>query len=69
MDEKKVARINFLAKKKKEEGLTEAEAAEQQALYTEYLCEIRASFKAELDHTVIRRPDGTEEPLKEKKKN
>ena len=44
MEKEKVARINALAKKKKEEGLTPEELAEQQALYKEYIAEIRLSF-------------------------
>ena len=66
MDKEKVERINFLARKKKTEGLTAHEAAEQQALYAEYLNEIRMSFGQTLEHTVIERPDGTKEPLKKK---
>ena len=69
MEKEKIARINDLARKKKAEGLTDAEAAEQQALYTEYLAEIRASFGATLDSTVIKRPDGSTEALKDRKKN
>jgi len=66
MDKEKIERINFLARKKKTEGLTDHEAAEQQALYAEYLAEIRMSFGQTLEHTVIKRPDGTKEPLKKK---
>lgn len=69
MIKEKLERINFLAKKKKEEGLTEREAAEQQALYAEYLAEIRQSFGAMLDNMVIKRPDGTTEKLRERRKN
>ena len=41
------------AKKKKEEGLTEAELKEQKALYAEYLGEIRKSFRQTLDSIEI----------------
>ena len=41
------------------EGLTEAEKAEQQALRQEYLAEIRRSFRAQLENTMIQEPDGT----------
>ena len=68
MTKEKIERINFLARKKKSEGLSDEEAAEQQALYAEYLCEIRASFGQTLEHTSIRRPDGSVEKLKKKKK-
>ena len=66
MEKEKLERINFLAHKKKSVGLTEHEALEQQALYAEYLAEIRMSFGATLEHTVIKRPDGSVEPLKKK---
>ncbi len=64
MTQEKIARINALAHKSKTpEGLTEAEKAEQQALRQEYLEEIRRSFRAQLDHTVIQEPDGTRHRL------
>lgn len=45
MDDEKIRRINELAKKKKETGHTEAEAAEQKALYEEFLAEFRKNFR------------------------
>ena len=65
MTPEKIARINELAKKKRETGLNDAELAEQQVLYKEYLAEIRASFTGTLDNTVIVRPDGTRESVKD----
>lgn len=53
MEQKKLDRISFLAKKKKNEGLTEAELSEQKELYAEYLGEIRKSFRATLDSIEI----------------
>ena len=68
MEQEKIARINALAKKKREEGLTPEEAAEQQALREEYLAEFRASFKGTLDSTVVEYPDGSRRPLSDFKK-
>ena len=59
MTEEKIARINALAKKSKTAGLTEAEKAEQQALRREYLDEVKANFRAQMEHTSIKEPDGT----------
>ena len=53
MEEKKILRINELAKKAKEQGLTEAEAKEQKELREEYLAAIRKNFRATLDSIVI----------------
>lgn len=53
MDQKKILRINELAKKSKEQGLTEQEAAEQKALREEYLSAIRKNFRATLDSIEI----------------
>ena len=66
MDKKQIARINELARKKKAEGLTEAEPAEQDALRMRYIAEWRENMRAMLDGVVIQRPDGTTEPLKKK---
>lgn len=44
-----IARINFLARKKRTEGLTEGELIEQQELYELYLGNIRAQVKQKLD--------------------
>lgn len=63
MEKAKIARINFLAAKAKEEGLTDAEREEQAALRAEYIAEFRAGLRAQLDSTVIERPDGTREKL------
>lgn len=43
-----IARINALAKKKKSEGLTEAEQVEQKALRAAYIESIRSNFKTPL---------------------
>ncbi|MGN1097467.1 MAG: DUF896 domain-containing protein, partial [Clostridia bacterium] len=49
MEQAKIDRINFLAKKNKSEGLTEAELAERAQLRQEYLNAIRENFKKTLD--------------------
>lgn len=64
MEQKKLDRINELAKKKKTVGLTDEETAERKALHEEYINEIRLSFGAILDNTVIQYPDGTRKALK-----
>lgn len=67
MEQSKIDRINELAKKAQaSEGLTEAETAERAALRQEYVAAFKASLVAQLDSTVIQRPDGTKTPLKKK---
>lgn len=44
-----IARINFLARKKRTEGLTEGELIEQKELYEAYLGNIREQVKQKLD--------------------
>ena len=56
-----IKRINELAKIAKERELTAEELAERDRLRQEYIAEFRASFACQLDNTVIRRPDGSEE--------
>ena len=67
MEKQKLDRINELAKKSKTEPLTEEELAEQKALRQEYINEIRLSFGAMLDNTVIQYPDGSRKSLKKDK--
>lgn len=67
MTHEQVERINELARKKKAEGLTDAELAEQAALRRQYIDEFKANMKDVLDHSVIERPDGTRTPLTRKK--
>lgn len=66
MEQQKIDRINFLAKKKKAEGLSEEEQKEQRALYEEYLDGYRRNLRSTLGNTIIERPDGTKEKLGKK---
>lgn len=68
MEQQKIQRINELAKKQREEGLSDAERAEQQALREEYLRDFRAQFRGILDNTVIQNPDGSREAVKDRRK-
>ncbi|AKS67200.1 hypothetical protein RN70_07390 [Staphylococcus schleiferi] len=71
--QEKLNRINELANKKKQEGLTESEAKEQSQLRSEYLEMFRSSFKSQIENTKVIDPEGndvTPEKLKEiQKKN
>lgn len=59
MDEKLIERINVLAKKSKEEGLTEEEKIEQQKLRREYINIIKKNLRAELNNISIIEEDGS----------
>ena len=50
LEEKKIQRINELAKKKKKEGLNPEETAEQSSLREEYLKSFRKSFRNQLEN-------------------
>lgn len=67
MTDEKIRRINELAKKSRQEGLTPEEAEEQKTLRAEYIAGFRASLTAQLDNTVIVEPDGTR--VRPKRKN
>ena len=67
MEKEKLNRINELARVSKERALSEEEKAEQAALRQEYINEIRLSFGAMLDNTVIQYPDGSRKSLKKDK--
>ena len=65
MEKSKIDRINALAKKAKSIGLTERETAERDALLKEYLADMRASFKQQLDATYVQTADGAKIPYAE----
>ncbi len=58
MEQKKIDRINELARLAKERELTPEEAAERQALRAEYIAAFRNNLAAQLDNTVIVDKDG-----------
>ncbi len=66
MTPEKISRINALARKSKAEGLTEAEKAERQALRQEYLADVKANFRSQLNNIEIKEPDGTVHKLAKK---
>ena len=66
MDQKKIDRINELARKKKTEGLTPAELEEQAALRAEYIAGFRASLRSQLEGIVVEEADGSRHKLNKK---
>lgn len=64
--EEKIARINELYHKSKKEGLTDEEKKEQQLLRSEYIANIRANMRAQLNNIDIQNADGTITNLGEK---
>lgn len=68
MEQKKLDRINELAKKSKIEELTDEEKLEQKALREEYIKEFRASMRGILNNTTIVSPDGSKENLSDRAK-
>lgn len=66
--QEKIDRINALARKSREAGLTPEEKEEQANLRQEYIDAYKASLRSQLDNTVLLRPDGTKQSLKELKK-
>ncbi|HIY10601.1 MAG TPA: DUF896 domain-containing protein [Candidatus Anaerofilum excrementigallinarum] len=68
MTQEKIQRINELARKSRDQGLTEEEKAEQQALRREYVEAMKQSLKSQLDASVVIRPDGSSYRLTQKNK-
>ena len=66
MEQKKIDRINELARKQKTEGLTEEEKQEQFTLRREYIESFKRSLVGQLENTYILRPDGTKEKVTRK---
>lgn len=59
MDKEKIARINYLAKKSREQGLTDSEKIEQTMLRNEYRASVVGNLKSQLDRVEFREPDGS----------
>ncbi len=55
----KIARINELYRKAKAEGLTEEEKKEQTNLRSEYIANVRANLRGQLDNIDIEETDGS----------
>ena len=66
MDKASLDRINALAKKQREQGLTDEEATEQKKLREAYIKAFRASMRGILDNTYIQYPDGTKKKVESK---
>lgn len=66
MTKEMIARINALAKKKREQGLSPAEQEEQRQLYAAYLADVRGQMTDQLDRVLIKQPDGSTKPLTRK---
>lgn len=65
MEQRKIDRINALARKAKTpEGLTPEELAERDALRREYIDAHKQSLIRHLDNTYIQYPDGTRTKLR-----
>ena len=69
MDQKKIDRINELAKKSKSEGLTAEEKIEQAELRSEYIAAFKASLVSSLENTYIVDEKGNKTKVQKKKKN
>ena len=68
MEQNKIDRINELARKSKNEGLTDLEKLEQKKLREEYIASFRASLTNVLSNTYIQTPDGKKTKVERKKR-
>ena len=66
MEQKKIDRINELARKAKTEGLTEQETEERAVLRRKYIDSVLGPLKGHLDNTYIMDEQGNKEKLKKK---
>ena len=62
-----IDRINFLAKKSREEGLSDAEKAEQAKLRQEYIAGFRQGFMNTMENVYVLDKDGNEKKIEKKK--
>lgn len=61
-----IARINELARKNKEEGLTAEELAERDKLRRIYIDSVTGNLKQQLENTTIVYPDGSKKKVTHK---
>ena len=61
-----IARINALAKKAKDEGLTPEEIAERDKLRRIYIDSVKSNLVGQLENTYIVYPDGTKKKVEHK---
>ena len=64
MHQKRLDRINELARKQKSERLTEAEKAEQKKLREEYLADFRKTLRGQLENITFVEADGSLTPMR-----
>ena len=64
MEQEKLDRLNHLTKKKKAQGLTDAELQEQANLRAEYIAAFRESLRNHLESITVLEADGTKRKLK-----
>ena len=68
MEQAKIDRINFLARKSKTQPLSEEELKEQKQLREEYVALVKRNLTAQLDNTYIVMPDGSKRKVQKKDK-
>ena len=66
MNKEKIERINFLAKKSREVGLTDEEKAEQAKLREEYVAAFKKNLRAQLDNMYILDEKGNKKKIEKK---
>ncbi len=66
MEQEKIDRINELARKNREQGLTEEERLERERLRREYIDSVVGSLTGQLDHTYIVDEQGRKTKLRRK---
>ena len=69
MTEELIKRINELAKKSRDVGLSDEERQEQQKLRTQYIEEFRQGVKNTLNNVYVVDENGQEKKLKRKDRN
>lgn len=69
MEQKKIDRINELAKKQKTAGLSEEEKTEQAILRKEYIEAYKRSLVSQLENLYFIEPDGTKTKVVPKDRN